>query len=430
MEKLKTSSFAPPIDLPEALQAPVRPASLSLVLALLVGNIAANFCYLNIIILVLPLQLSILDPANKVTALTTITAIGALFGIMGVPVIGALSDRTTSRFGRRRPWFLFGTLLCVVGLLALMHAQTVFVLLIAWCAFQIFFSAINAPLYAIIPDNVPANQRGVVSSTFGLGLSVGVVLGTIIFGQIIKNYSGSYLVMIIVIVVVFLPFAFFLRDKVLPKDYLPPFHLSTFMKSFWISPRTYPDFAWAWLTRFFPFLGYTIGSTLLFYYIQDAVKYQQVFPGQTALQGTSMFYLVSTIFLVVSTIVGGILSDRLQRRKVFVISSLILLGISLLLLGFFPVWQMVLIASAVLGLGFGTYLSVDMALVTFLLPKAENRGKDLGVIFMAQALAQLVAPVMAGIIVNGTHSYTVLFLVSAIIVFSGILAVLQIKTVR
>src|SRR5438270_8210847 len=128
------------------------------------------------------------------------------------------------------------------------------------------------------------------------------------------------------------------------------------------------------------FLGNITVLHFMFYYLRDAVHYSRLFPGQTTAQGVQTFSAIEVGSLLVASLVGGILSDKLQRRKLFVIiSSLIMMG-ALLLYAFFPTWSMVLVGTAVLGVGFGVFLAVDLALASQVLPAAIDRGKDIGII--------------------------------------------------
>ena len=101
---------------------------------------------------------------------------------------------------------------------------------------------------------------------------------------------------------------------------------------------------------------------------------------------------------VATTVTVGWWSDRVGRRKVFVIWSGVLIGASSLVLGLWQAWPGALVAAVVLGAGFGVYQAVDFALITQVLPGAGDRAKDLGVINIASALPQVLAPAIAGLI--------------------------------
>src|SRR5207247_9151368 len=152
----------------------------------------------------------------------------------------------------------------------------------------------------------------------------------------------AYVVMVLIGLLTTMPSAVFLHDKVRPKGYMPAFRLCAFLTNFWINPRKYPDFGWAWLTRFVPFVGYFLGITYIFYYLEDVVKYPH------ALQGASTFSIIAAVVSLLSTVLGGFLSDRLKRRKLFVIVGMCIMAISFLLLALFHTSITVLVAAAVL----------------------------------------------------------------------------------
>src|SRR5439155_24207702 len=98
-----------------------------------------------------------------------------------------------------------------------------------------------------------------------------------------------------------------------------------------------------------------------------------------------------------------------------------IIAVAMLLLAFFQIWAVVLVAAAILGFGLGAYLAVDVAIVTLVLPSAENRAKDMGIINIANTLPHSLAPVLAGVILALAHSYSFLYIAAAIFVLLGIL---------
>ncbi len=416
---------APSPSTPEAWQVPTQRVGLGFMVALTITAMSLYILFTGIGGLLLPLQVGLLAPKSKIAVLGLFTGIAVLVALIANPIAGALSDRTTSRFGRRRPWILIGGLLTVVSLFFLWKATNLTLLFIGWCGTELFANCVLAAITAMIPDHVPENQRGTVSGIFGLALSFGGILGAVIAGQLFKTApTNAYLVMLLIVLVTTVPFGLFAPDKVLPQGYLPPFRFGAFLKNFWIDPRKYPDFGWTWLTRFIPLLGYFLATTYVFYYLQDAIKYAK------PLQGASTFSIIATAVSIVSTVLGGILSDRLRRRKVFVIVSVSIIAVSMLMLAFFQTWAIVLAAAAILGLGFGAYMAVDVAIVTQVLPSGENRAKDMGIINIANTLPHSLAPVLAGAILATMHSYSLLYVFAAVATLFGILVVLQLKNVR
>jgi len=114
----------------------------------------------------------------------------------------------------------------------------------------------------------------------------------------------------------------------------------------------------------------------------------------------------------------------------FVMGASFVLVLSFLILAFFQTWPAVELAAAVLGIGFGAYLGVDIALITQVLPSASARGKDMGVINIANALPQVVGSAIAALVINAFHSYTLLFVLAAILASLGAILIHRIKGVR
>lgn len=408
----------------EALQVPTKAVNAGFQVLLSLANLVIWLSILPISQILLPTQIAALGAANKFTNLAIATTVGVLAAVITNPIAGALSDRTTSRLGRRRPWFLVGSLLSAVTL-ALMATSTSFIALVAWWAiFHIAANAILAGLSAVVPDQVPVRQRGTVSAFVSLSLPLGAVIGAVLVTHVARSTQMSYYILGGLLLTVMLLLILLLRDKPLPKEAAPRFHLGSFLAGFWVNPVTYPDFGWAWLTRFLVYLSYFTALGYLLYFLQDAVHYQK------AAQGVTTFQTILTGTLLLASVASGMLSDRLQRRKVFVMGASLVIALSFLILAFFHTWLAVELAGAVLGIGFGAYLGVDIALITQLLPSANARGKDLGVINIANALPQVVGVTTAAFVVNTFHSYTVLFVVAAVLAVLGAVLIQRIKSVR
>jgi MFS family permease len=104
-----------------------------------------------------------LAPDNAAGQLAMVLGIGAVFALVGNPVFGRLSDRTTSRLGMRRPWLIGGMICGTACLVIVALAPSIPVLLLGWCLAQLAFNAVLAAIVAILPDKVPASQRGTVT---------------------------------------------------------------------------------------------------------------------------------------------------------------------------------------------------------------------------------------------------------------------------
>jgi MFS family permease len=383
----------------------------------------------TIMTVLLPAQVTALHPANSATYFGLIASCGALLTFLSIPLVGAWSDRTTSRFGRRRLWIIGGGVLLTIGLVLLAEAGNIPMLIVGVLLAETAVGVIQAALAAIIPEQIPLQQRALGSALVGIApLMVGFV-GQILVVQV-HNQTVSYICLAAISLVLLLSFTFFVLHDPVIRDVPPPFKLKNMVTSFWVSPRRYPNFGYTWLSRFFVFFSYTTLTNFVFFYLRDAVHYSQLFPGSTLSQGQQIFFLIFTPVIIVSSILCGILSDRVQRRKVFVIGSCILIAIGLFTLTVLPTWSGVLIGDAILSIGVGGYLSSDLALASLVLPTIRDSGKDLGILNTAIFLPLVIAPIVASIILGVTQSYIILFGMLTVAAILAMQSTLPIKGIR
>jgi MFS family permease len=408
---------------PGALEEPMVPVRRGYIGAVALVNLGITIAFFTPIQSLLPRLAQEVAPDSKETALAWIAGAGAFASIFFNPLAGALSDRTTSHWGRRKPWVLGGALVGAVGIVLLGVPGTVLGLAVVWFACQAAINGSYAAVTATIPDQVPVQQRGLVSGWVGLASTVGVVVGVALVSFVVTDLRPGLVLTAVLLVLLALPFVIGVRDVVLPRDLRPAFHLGAWLRGFWISPRQYPDFAWAWITRFLMMLGNSMATLYLLFWLQDEVDYPEPEQGQTVLIA---LYALGTIM---TAVVFGRISDRSGRRKVYVIVSTIVMAVAAVILALFPVFPAAMLAALVLGLGYGMYLAVDQALVTQVLPRAIDRGRDLGVINIANSAPQVLAPVIAAPIVTSATGYTGLYLLTAVITLLSAVLVTRIRSV-
>jgi len=377
----------------------------------------------------LPNQLQDIDETHKTTALAVATAFGALVAVLVGPIAGALSDATGSRFGRRRPWIMGGALFGCAGLALLSGQHTVVGVTLGWCVAQAGLNALQAGLTALVPDRVPVRQRGVVSGWVGLTQSIGVVIAVLAVTAVVTGTVSGYLLIGALVVLTVLPLAMRAPDPQVPCAELPRFPPRAAVRSLRFDALRDRDFAWAWGTRFLVQLGNALATLYLLYFLRDKVHYERLFPGHKADDGLLVLIVIYTVTTVLTVVVGGAISDRSGRRKPAVILSGYVMAAAAVLLALWPTWTGAQVAAAVLGLGFGVYLSVDQALITQVLPTAEDRAKDLGIINIANSAPQVLGPALAAPIVTYLGGYPVLFLVVAVVTVLGTVSVRNIKAV-
>ena len=366
-----------------------------------------------------------IDQAPRSLAL--VTGIGALVSMFGNPFFGRLSDRTSSSWGMRRPWMLIGVAGGSLGILVVALAPGIPFVLLGWCIAQLLFNALLAAMVAVLPDQVPAAQRGRVSGVLGVCLPVASVIGTFL----VQLFTGHQLAMFLVPCAVggffVLLFALSLNDRRLSGSVPPPWSVRELLSTFYVAPRKSPDFAWAFVSRFMFVLAYAFLVTYQAYYLLDKIgSAEKDVPHQIFLST-----VVQSVVLVLASLAAGRLSDRTGRRKVFVLSASIIYGLAMFAVAMASSLIGFLVGMAVSGRGFGMYMAVDLALVADVLPDKDNIAKDLGVFNIAGALPFALAPAVAPVILSlGGGNYGVLYAVAGVCAIVGAFAILPVKGVR
>jgi MFS family permease len=418
--------------IPRALAEPTEPVTKTWIGTLGLASLAMWMATLTPIQVLLPEQIQHVDPKNKILALGLVSAFGAVASLLATPIAGAFSDRTTHAWrigrlnGRRHRWTLIMALLAAICL-ALTAAQTsVLGIAILWVLFSAFQNGEYASLSAAVPDHVPVNQRATVAGWVGMPQALGLVLGTAVIVYVFTSkggdYTASYLALAIPMVVLTLPFVLATPDYPLSPEHRAPMSVRTLLAAYWVDPKRHPDFAWAWITRFLASLAIGMGTLYLLYFLRDKVHYAH------PAQGLFILIVIYTVLVIVTAIVGGMISDRIGKRKMIVTVSGIFMGLAALLLTFVETWTASEIAAVFFGAGFGAYLAVDQALITQVLPAASDRAKDLGIINIAIVGPAAVAGAISAALVH-FGGYPSLFAATAIVAALSAILVWRIKSV-
>ncbi|HEY0000873.1 MAG TPA: MFS transporter, partial [Actinoplanes sp.] len=313
-------------------------------------------------------------------------------------------------------WTLAGTLVAAVSLAALAGRTDLAGVALGWAGVQLGLNVMLATLTAAVPDRVPVEQRGLVSGWIGMPQALGLVIGAILVTAVVTTTGPGYLLMAVGLAVLVAPFVLRTPDQPLPDGPVP--------RTRWkLDLADNPDFAWAFGTRFLVQLGNALGTLYLLYFLGDAVRLAD--PDT----GLLIMILLYTVGMIGTAMLGGWYSDRLGRRKIFVIWSGVLIAIAASLLAIWPTWPVSMVAAFLFGAGYGVYLAVDTALITQVLPTATDRAKDLGVINIATAAPQVLGPALAAPIVTHLGGYPVLFALTAAVTLAGAVAVVKIRSV-
>ncbi|WP_455834160.1 MFS transporter [Pseudarthrobacter siccitolerans] len=413
-----------PTFIPEA--APAQRASRAFMIGLPIASASLWMAVLAPALVVLAIKIAELTtPDTRAGAYSLVAGVGALIALLANPVFGRLSDRTTSRFGMRKPWIIGGSLLGLVGLFILGSATGVPGVLIGWIIAQLSFNAALAALVATLPDQAAPDQRGKLSGLIGITLPIGLVAAAFCA----QLFDSAFLMAVVpgtVGVAIALGMAFTFKDRVLAEAPQDRYTTLDFFGSFYFNPVQHPGLGWAWFTKFLVYMAYCCGLLYMPYFLADHLGVAQDAVANLVFQAT----LVNSAGTVASSLLGGWISDRIGRRKNLVILSAVVIMVGLVTIATSNDFSQVLLGQTIVGVGIGCFTAVDVALIADLLPvdQTEN-AKTFGVFNIAQALPQSLVPALAAPLI-ALAGYPGLFIGGAVVGLIGAALVTRIKGVK
>jgi len=411
-----------------------------------------------IYISLIPVGATLIAGSNADLLIGRVTAAGGVFALLTPILVGWLSDRTVTRWGRRRPWMVAGTILNIIGLglLALSASQLTFIA--AYLVVQLSNNAAGAAYTGVIPDVVRAEDRGRASGLLGTMNQLGTVIGVGLVGLTFKLYGDTragllagYGVVAVILVITLLITVVAVKEPRItrqpnPKPPLPLWGrvsvetaplicaaafvvaliglfailLAPLGSLFWpvvavfiaagtvtvLAARRLPglmaffqafrsnDFFWTFATRALVTLGIFSILPFMELYFRDVVRTKDA-------GAASAFWLLAVIAgAIIPSIVGGVLSDRTGRRKLFVYisSAMQAVVVSVLLFGLVRSLALLYVLGIFYGIGYGAYYAVDWALACDVLPNREEAaGRDMALWHVSFTLPQVLAPaILAG----------------------------------
>jgi MFS family permease len=375
------------------------------------------------VIVTIALRVSELAPKDTAQQLALILSVGATCAMIAGPLFGYLSDRTSSRLGMRRPWMIGGILAGSLALLLVAIAPTIPLLLVSWCFAQLAFNAALASVFAVLADQIPSQQRGTVAGIMGICMPLGQLIGT----YIVQLVAGSTLLEFM------LPAALgavavFVLAAALPDRRLSatPIQLAQrHSPSLRIGLNAHRDFWCAWLSRLL--LGVGIAFLTTYQPLFLVMTLERPLSDVPTLMFRSM--LLQSALVIASSLVFGRLSDRLRRRKVFVLVGATIYALGLWWIASANSYSGFLIGLAIASIAHGMYFAVDLALVTDVLPDARrDAAKDLGILNVTNTMPQILAPIVGAAILHVAQgSYATMYAIAGAIALLGALALLPIR---
>jgi MFS family permease len=392
---------------------------------LLVGTMAYVLPYSAASTVLLPARIAEQYPDDKVALLAVLTGAAAVVALLANVVFGALSDRTRSRVGARTPWIVGGAVVTALLLIPVSRAGSFGELLFWWCLGAAALNANVAALAAILPDRVPVERRATLSAVIGVGILLGSALGAVTGAVFLTDPERGLLVVAVLLVTLAVAAVLLAPDHGNTDAAGEPLDLRALTEAFRL-PRGAPDFYWALWGRLLLVLGYFMINGFQLYIFTDYVGLDDDATAH-AIAVTSVLFLVTAL---VGAVVAGPLSDRLQRRKAFVIGSSALAICAVAIPLALPTTEGMYGFSTVGGLAFGIYYAVDAALMSEVLPANDSHARDLGILNMANTGGQVLAPAASSLLVGLGLGFVPVFVGAIIAGALGAACIPPIRSVR
>ena len=411
---------------------PTQPMSKGYIFWLMLASFGASMAMMVPLSYGLAVRITELAPGHE-EVLGYITGVAQVAYLVISPLVGIWSDRTRSRFGRRAPFLFLGTAIGLVGLVVIGLAPNLLIVGAGWVFGMVGWSIAGAALQTLQADKLPEQQRGRVSALTGLMTQIAPVLG---IGVAYAVSSSTFLVFVVpgvigAVLIVLFPLV---KPEGSSKDLAPSTQVTatSVFKSYGFSIRKYPDFAWNWLGRFIFFIGLYFNTTFgTFFYAQRLDMPVREVAGVVATVG-----LIGVLAATIGALVGGFLSDKLQRRRLFVMIAAVLFVAGAVLEA--TAWSLpqIIAGAVVMQLSIAVFATVDQAIVYAIIPERNEAGRYMAVIQFAQKIPSAIAPMLAGVVitlgaVGGEKNYTLLYLAGGVFALvGGLIILLKVKSIR
>lgn len=380
-------------------------------------------------IITLAVRIAGIDPEGKTVALSTVILIGAVVSIAALPLCGALSDRSRSRFGRRRPWLVGGAVIGLVGLGIAGTVPSVPAVTVGYALASLGYAAAFAGFLPLIPEFVPDHLRARLSGLIGFVVAIAVLVGVVLGSQLVTLPALMLGLPAIVALIGALALAVVIRKVDRPMDIAwPRFGVRQFLGSYWLRTNGDRDFAWNWVSRLLLGVAYVGIQTFAVFFLSDTAGMST----EAAAGEYARITAISTPVSVVCFLVSGYLSDRLGRRKAFVVMGAILIAGALVIAAVTQSLTGFLVAWLILTVGQAIYLTVDIAIAAAVVPDDAQAGKAMSVFQVATLLPNVLAPIaaVAVLTVSGGENYPAFFLVLAVLALLSAIAVMFVRRIR
>lgn len=376
------SRFAlfPAVDPPNGLASAADPRPISFLLIYALANAGGVIGFLPLLSLLLPMKIEMVAGEARLGIFTATVIAGAIAASLSNLVFGILSDRTVARGKGRRGWVAGGLICTALSYAGIAEAMTPYQIILAIMLFQIALNAMLAPLMTIMADEIPDCQKGVTGGLLSLAnpTASGVLA---VLASLSLAEESARLAMVVMIVAICMAPLLVTRARLLPIVDMPRATLA--------ARRL--DLAVAWGGRLLMQISGVVLQLYLLYYFESVAQSvsSSVLAGRIA-----SLLAISYILPLPFALLAGRLSDRVHRRKPFLIAAAITAAFGLAGMAVADGWMAGAMAFALYTLGSGVYLPLQNAFLMQLLPNPRHRGRDVGLLNLTNTLPSLLGPLL------------------------------------
>lgn len=411
---------------------PQHPVSRGYIFWLMIASFGASMAMMVPLAYGIAVRITELAPGHE-EVLGYITGTAQLVYLVISPIIGIWSDRTRSRFGRRTPFIFLGSGIGLAGLVVMGLAPDLLIVGAGWVLGMSGWSIAGAAIQTLQADKLPEQQRGKVSALTGLMTQIAPVIG---IGIAYAVSSSTFLIFLIpglvgAVLLALLPIfkpEGSSRELVRGSDVT----VRSIVASYGFNVRKYPDFAWNWLGRFIFFIGLYFNTTFgTFFYAQRLDLPVREVAGIVATIG-----MLGVVAAAAGALLGGFLSDRLKRRRLFVLLAAVLFVAGAVTEAFAWSLPQLIIGAVIMQMAIAVFATVDQAIIFAIIPDRSEAGRYMAVVSFAQKIPSAVAPLLASVVitigaVGAEKNYTILYLSGAVFALvGGLMILLKVKAVR
>jgi MFS family permease len=419
--------------------------------------VAIGYLWTSLGGLILPdLVVQLVGEAHKGAALATLEGIGSLMAVVWQPVAGAISDRTHTRFGRRRPFIVAGTVGDVIFLVGIALSGSYWLVVIFYFLLQTASNTAQGPYQGLMPDVVPESQRGTASGYYGISNVLGLLAGTVGAGVLLAHAGRTVTILSIcaLLVLTMLPTVLLIPDRA--ERTVPQFQsVRQALRTTFAQPLRYPAFMWLMASRLLILMGLVGIQSFVFFYFRNVFFHgnrQETITASYTLQGL----VIVSAFLI--SLPAARASDRFGRRRFILIGGLLgAAGVLMLIFSHYqllptqlvdplaralkvpPLAAQATLVGILIGIGYGLFFSVDWAFIQDVIPPGEA-GLFMGFSNIATAGSGIIARFVGGFLLDPFNAgppilglpggYPVIFSVFAAWLVIGALLILKVPDAR